>query len=148
MRALEQSGKSARVRFFVWLLLIGWGLTVTTVSLSSLSRYKLGLRSPVPSAQRSAHHNHRLAHFAAFGSLSVLLGLLTRRPSSRIVSVVAVIALRAAIEVAQPWIYVIPVETADIRDDSYGAVAGTLCIAGLMAIVLRKESKSKDPPYS
>jgi len=130
-----------RIRALILLALVSWAILLTLISLSSISRFKLGLRSPNPAAQSSARHNHRIAHFVAFAVLSVLMGLYSRRPSGRIACLLAVIALGAAIELAQHWMFSIPTEIADIRDDSYGALLGMLAAILFIAIRQREEPR-------
>jgi hypothetical protein len=140
----EPAMTDRRVRAFLLLLLVGWAIVLTVASLSSISRSKLRLRSSNPSSltQRSMRHNHRLAHCAAFGLLSFLLGLLSRRTPGRIASLLAVIALGTAIEFAQHWIYSIPTEVGDIRDDSYGALLGMLTATLLVKLIQRQNLRA------
>jgi hypothetical protein len=131
-----------RVRACLRVVLIAWVILLTIVSLSSVNRSRLGLQASGPSNRISTRHRHRLAHFVAFGGLTFLLALLTRRLATRISALVAVIALGSLIELGQHKIYSIPVETGDIRDDCYGALAGLLAGTSFISVSRKRNARS------
>jgi cell division protein FtsW (lipid II flippase) len=121
-----------KVRLLLWAFLLTFASVLTVFSLSSVSRATFGIRSSNPRDQGSIRHNHRLAHLAAFGILAFLLALLGRRTFHQIAALVVVIALGVLIEVSQHRLYDNPLETNDIKDDAYGALAGVLAAAALI----------------
>jgi hypothetical protein len=66
---------------------------------------------------------HRLAHFASFGSTTLLLLLITRKPGQGWAVLLATVGLGFCIEYAQHIVYGTRIEWWDIRDDCYGNVA-------------------------
>ncbi len=104
---------------FLWRLAILAAITLTAASLSPLDRVSLGL---------TAKHHHRAFHWVAFGGLSLLLALLTRTLPQRLLTTTAVISLGALIEYLQHAIYRHPIETLDIRDDTYAALTSLICV--------------------
>jgi hypothetical protein len=87
----------------------------------------------------SSNGNHRVAHWASFGVLSFLVALLGRNRSQRFIALAGVIALGVVIELLQHLIYLSPLETWDMRDDSYGAIAGFI-VATLLVAINRDQS--------
>jgi hypothetical protein len=133
---------STKVRVLLVAILIVWGILLTAASLSSVNRFRLGLAALNRADHAGAKSNHRVAHLASFGFLAFLLVLLCRSPSRRIVALAAVIALGALIELLQHLIYSTPLETWDIRDDSYGALGGFVGATLLTAIIAGKRGRA------
>ncbi len=121
---------------------------LTAVSLSSVNRYKLGFASANRSTEAAAKRRHRLAHWLAFGGLAFSLSLLGRNFAQRLLALTSVVSLGAFIEWLQHLIYTHPLETWDIRDDSYGALVGFLAAPLALAVILRLHQTRENRPSS
>jgi glycopeptide antibiotics resistance protein len=128
--------------FLARLLVIGILLLTTASLLPTATRNRLKLRtvSSNRSVQLAAIRQHRLAHWAAFGTLSFFLALLGRNLVQRIWALAGVVALGTLIECLQYLIYRGTFEVWDVRDDSYAAFVGFLC-ATLASVLLARASE-------
>jgi hypothetical protein len=132
---------NTRLRILVLSILVVWGVLLSVVSLSPVYRLRVGLIAGKPSRQIMAKRNHRLAHWIAFGVLSFFLALLGKSSSRRIAAFVGIAAFGALIELLQHVIYINPLETWDIRDDIYGALAGFLGATVMIAVDRRRRAR-------
>jgi hypothetical protein len=96
----------------------------------------MGFASADRGTVAAANHRHRIAHWLSFGSLAFLLAIISRTLPQRLLTTTAVVSLGIAIEWVQHIIYHNPVETWDIRDDAYAALAGLLL--ALFAISVKR----------
>jgi hypothetical protein len=71
-------------------------------------------------------HLHPWLHFLTFAVLGALALLSTRRARTRLLLVVAVIALGLTIEYTEAWRFTSPLEVSDIFTDIGGTLAGSL----------------------
>jgi VanZ family protein len=129
------------VRLLFALILIGGSLILLIVSLSPIDRAKLGTEPHSHLSEKSAHRNHRLAHWFAFGGLACLLALLTRGIPLRVAGLTGVIAFGALIEYLQSVIYSHSIEIWDVRDDARGALAGF--VGAILILAIKRWTKSR-----
>lgn len=132
-----------RVRWLLAAILISGSLIFTIIALSPIDRVKLGTLPNSHLSQKSAHRNHRGAHWFSFAGFACLLALLTRGIRWRVAGLAGVIAFGALIEYLQSVIYSHPIETWDVRDDARGALAGF--VVALLILAIQRWAKSRTP---
>jgi len=132
-----------RVRLLFAAILMGCSLIFTIIALSPIDRVKLGTLPNSHLSQKSAHRNHRVAHWLSFGGFACLLALLTRGIRWRVAGLAGIIAFGSLIEYLQSVIYSHPMETWDVRDDARGALAG-FCGA-ILILAIKRWTKSRTP---
>jgi hypothetical protein len=105
-----------RRRQFLWL---GGLLACGAFGLSMLS-------GDTKKALHTKGHLHPWLHFALFFTLGALSILSTLRPRTRLLLVLATIALGLSIEYTEAWRFQARLETEDIRVDVIGTLLGAL----------------------
>jgi VanZ family protein len=69
---------------------------------------------------------HGIVHYAAFGSTTLLLIVIARKPWQRHTAFLATIVLGVGIELLQHFLYGSDIELTDVRDDAFAACAAYL----------------------
>jgi hypothetical protein len=90
---------------------------------------------------------HHTLHFLAFAGVAIGASSWAPRVGEKLVVCTSVIGLCAMLELLQHYFYGNAYEWADLRDDSFGAIAGSLAVPAIASLIrIRKNRAIRSRP--